>query len=157
MAFYVTSPLFTNGQAIPTRFTRAGENVSPPLLWRGAPAEARSFALILEDTDVPAGQRLHWVAFDIAADHLAEGAGAPDTGLRMGRNAFGAVRYDGPAPAPDETVHTYRFRLAALSVPSLSLPHGAAGEDVWEAAQRRLLSEVELIALYSRLDVAGAP
>ena len=37
MAFTLSSPAFSNGQAIPAKYTCDGENLSPPLQWSGAP------------------------------------------------------------------------------------------------------------------------
>ena len=67
MSFFMTSPLFTNGQAIPVRFTRNAENISPPLVIQGAPEGTRSFALLMQDTD--ADDFVHWAAFDFAETH----------------------------------------------------------------------------------------
>jgi len=38
------SSAFVSGQTIPTRHTCDGEDRSPPLAWKGAPAATRSFA-----------------------------------------------------------------------------------------------------------------
>jgi phosphatidylethanolamine-binding protein (PEBP) family uncharacterized protein len=51
MAFSLSSPAFSNGQAIPAKYTCDGENLSPPLQWSGAPNETRGFALIVEDPE----------------------------------------------------------------------------------------------------------
>ena len=55
MSLTVTTPEFQHGEVLPTRYTRDGWNVSPPLLWRGAPPETRSFVVIMEDPDAPSG------------------------------------------------------------------------------------------------------
>ena len=61
MAFTLTSTAFTDGAAIPVKHTCDGVDVSPPLAWSGAPAGTRSFALIADDPDAPAGSWVHWV------------------------------------------------------------------------------------------------
>ncbi|HEV2392844.1 MAG TPA: YbhB/YbcL family Raf kinase inhibitor-like protein, partial [Verrucomicrobiae bacterium] len=47
----LTSAEFTEGEAIPVKYTCEGKNVSPPLAWSGVPAGARSLALIADDPD----------------------------------------------------------------------------------------------------------
>jgi Raf kinase inhibitor-like YbhB/YbcL family protein len=61
----LTSTAFADGSAIPRRFTCDGEDVSPPLNWSDAPTDTRSFALLCDDPDAPAGTWHHWAAYDI--------------------------------------------------------------------------------------------
>src|SRR3982751_3468234 len=68
--FAISSPAFTEGGNIPSKYTcDAGPtNPSPALTWKEAPANAKSFALIMHDPDAPlAGGFTHWVLFDIPA------------------------------------------------------------------------------------------
>jgi hypothetical protein len=52
------SPAFGDGGDIPEPFTADGERISPPLLWRGAPEDAESLVLIIEDPDAPNAEPL---------------------------------------------------------------------------------------------------
>lgn len=149
MGFSITSPLFTTGQAIPTRFTRRGENISPPLVWSGAPETTASFMLLMEDV---MGPWPHWLAYDLTGQHLPENAGAQDGPLRHALNRYGRAAYDGPEPPPDETYHPYRFRLAALSCAALQLEPGRTAAEAWQAAAPFLIEEAELIGLYTSID-----
>jgi phosphatidylethanolamine-binding protein (PEBP) family uncharacterized protein len=45
MTMKVTSSAFQAGQAIPTKYTCEGADISPPLQWSGVPAGAKSLAL----------------------------------------------------------------------------------------------------------------
>jgi len=49
----LTSSAFARGGAIPPAYTCEGRNVSPPLAWSDAPAGTKTFALVVEDPDVP--------------------------------------------------------------------------------------------------------
>ncbi len=71
------STAFLDGATIPRRFTCDGRDMSPPLGWRDAPTAARSFVLLCDDPDAPAGTWHHWAAYDIPADQteLAEDSG----------------------------------------------------------------------------------
>jgi phosphatidylethanolamine-binding protein (PEBP) family uncharacterized protein len=52
MPLSLTSPAFPSGGRIPVKYTRDGQNVSPPLAWRDAPQQTQSYALVVEDPDV---------------------------------------------------------------------------------------------------------
>ena len=49
-AFTLASTAFSQGGAIPSRYTCEGDNVSPPLRWTGVPAQARTLVLIVDET-----------------------------------------------------------------------------------------------------------
>ena len=51
----LSSNAFSDGSAIPRRFTRDGEDLSPALDWQAAPAMTASFVLLCDDPDAPAG------------------------------------------------------------------------------------------------------
>jgi len=152
MTFALHSPVFQNGGAIPDRYARSGDNISPPLRWSGAPAEAKSFILAVEDPDAPSGSFWHWAIHGLNAgqDELPEGAGAEETDRRQGVNDFGNARYDGPAPPRGHGAHHYRFRIAALDVGQLDLPPDAKAESVWDTARPHMIDEAELIGTFER-------
>ncbi len=61
------SSAFVSGQTIPTRHTCDGEDRSPPLAWKGAPAATRSFVVLCDDPDAPGGGWGHWALYDLPA------------------------------------------------------------------------------------------
>src|SRR5581483_2349672 len=134
MTLMLSIPTLPQNRRIPERFSRDGENISPPLEWRGAPEGTRGYALIVEDPDAPKGTFRHWAAYNIpaGAQGLPEGAGsdAADATLRMALNDFGNRRYDGPQPPPGHGRHHYHFRLFVLDTPQLPVPTNGAAQDV---------------------------
>jgi phosphatidylethanolamine-binding protein (PEBP) family uncharacterized protein len=72
----LSSPAFENGEAIPLKHARAGENASPPLVWTAAPPGARSFALAVVDVHPVARNYVHWLVAGLGPDvsSIAEGA-----------------------------------------------------------------------------------
>lgn len=117
----VSSPAFTDGGTIPTKYAGkgVGDNISPALNWTGAPANAEQLVVAIEDVDVPLPRPLlHTVALiDPHIDRFAEGALRPGTpGLRFARTALG-LGYAGPRPIPGHGPHHYRFHVVALDEP----------------------------------------
>jgi len=106
--FVLTSSAFAEGAAIPKKYSCDGENVSPQLKWSGAPANTKSFALIMDDPDAPGGTFTHWVAFDIPATQTEIAEGAKSVG-KGGKNGRGQTGYTGPCPPSD--THRYFFTL----------------------------------------------
>ncbi len=154
MAFELRSQAFGQDQPIPRKYTLDGENLSPPLQWSGAPSGTKSFALVVEDPDAPAGTFRHWGLYNIMADRnlLPEGVGhgAKAETYGVGVNDFGHSRYDGPRPPKGHGVHHYHFRLAALDVETLTPSPKARVADIWQAARRHMLAEAELVGTYER-------
>ncbi len=151
MTLAITTSAFSSLGSIPPRFTRNGTNISPPIEWRGAPPETRSFALIVEDPDAPRGIFRHWAAYDIPASFtsLQEGDGSREpVMLRMGRNDFGNSRYDGPQPPAGHGPHHYHFRLLALGVSELDVPARSSAADILAAAKPQCLAQAEIIGLF---------
>ena len=146
-SFTLTSSAFAEGANIPPKFTCSGENASPPLSWRHAPANTKSFALIMDDPDAPAGIFTHWVAFDIPPTQTEIAAGANRAG-KSGKNSAGRNEYMGPCP-PSGT-HRYFFKLYALDLPSLGLNDGASRSDVEKAIAGHAIAETRLMGRYSK-------
>jgi Raf kinase inhibitor-like YbhB/YbcL family protein len=147
----ITSVAFQEGGTIPTQYTCDGQNKSPALSWSGVPEGTQSFALILYDSDAPAGTFTHWVIFNIPADTLELAAAISTTsqlpsGALQGRNDFGSIGYSGPCPPPGAS-HHYHFVVYALDL-TLDLSAGASKAQVLSAMQGHILAQAELIGLY---------
>lgn len=154
MTFRLTSPDIAEGARIPKRYTCDGDDVSPPLAWQDAPPETRSFALLCDDPDAPAGTWHHWALFDLPPDATRLAAAYPTDpvvgGTRQALNDFRRFGYGGPCPPRGHGVHHYRFRLLALSVAKLDLPKSARCPDVDAAARSHVIAETVLTGTYSR-------
>lgn len=151
MSMVLISPAFPDGGQIPRKFSRLGENLFPPLKWNGAPAEVRSYALMVEDPDAPSGTFRHCGIFNIPPDwtELPESVDTLSGGApRFAENDFGNVRYDGPQPPKGHGIHHYHFHLAALDVPNLTTPASAGVEAMWREARKHTLSQAELVGTF---------
>jgi Raf kinase inhibitor-like YbhB/YbcL family protein len=151
-AFSISSPAFSEGGAIPSKYTcDAGpQNPSPALSWKDAPANTKSFALIVHDPDAPlAGGFTHWVLFDIPSSttSLPEGFQPGSVGI-SGNSGFRRAGYGGPCPPSGS--HHYHFMLSALDVPTLGLQAGATKPDVEKAMEGHVIGKAETVGVYLR-------
>lgn len=133
----ISSPVFSDGETIPQKYTCDGTNISPPLEFSDVPAETKSLALIVEDPDAPHGIFTHWVLWGMNADRreLREND-APPEAVEL-QNGFGEAHYGGPKPPSGS--HRYYFRLYALDAlveppPNSQCFHQAIADHVLEEA-----------------------
>jgi Raf kinase inhibitor-like YbhB/YbcL family protein len=153
MTIQLTSSAFNEGAVIPVQHTCDGKDSSPPLRWSGAPGGARTFALVADDPDAPAGTWVHWVIYNIPASvaELPEGTPTTETianGAAQGKNDFRRTGYGGPCP-PRGKAHRYYFRLYALDA-ELSLKPGATKQDLLRAMEGHILAQGQLMGTYQR-------
>ncbi|MDE2024643.1 MAG: YbhB/YbcL family Raf kinase inhibitor-like protein [Gammaproteobacteria bacterium] len=151
--FQLSSSAYADNGAIPTRYTCDGADLSPPLVWSGAPAGTKSFAFIMDDPDAPdpAAPKMtwvHWVLYDIPVDlhGVPEGGSLHlPAGTREGTNGWKRTGYGGPCPPIGR--HRYFQKLYALDtvLPDLHRP----SKDVLLAAMRgHVLAETQIIGTY---------
>jgi len=149
--FTLTMQAFAPGGAIPGVFTCEGENFSPALAWAGEPEGTRSFALIMDDPDAPAGTWTHWLLWDIPAGvHSLPQRYRAAHPVHSGTNDFGKTGYGGPCPPRRDGAHRYFFRLYALDAPALGVPEGARRKELESALRRRRLSAAEYMGRFER-------
>jgi Raf kinase inhibitor-like YbhB/YbcL family protein len=150
----LSSSAFSDGSAIPRRFTCDGEDLSPPLDWGDVPAGTRSLVLLCDDPDAPAGTWHHWAAYDIPAAQTAIVPGAAQHSdkqeFKQAINDFQRLGYGGPCPPRRHGPHHYHFRLLALSTDRLAMRRDPSCEDVERAARKHVLAEATLVGLYER-------
>ncbi len=136
----------------------AGSNISPEIAWKGAPANAKSFAVTAYDPDAPTGSGWwHWVVYNIpaSATKLATGAGDASkhllpAGAAQGNTDFGTPGYGGPCPPVGDKPHHYHFTVFALDVDKLDIPAGATAAYVGFNLHGHTLAKAEIVALYGR-------
>ena len=138
---------FSDNQNIPAKYTCDGANISPPLTIVEAPTDARSLVLIVDDSDAPAGDWVHWTVFNIdpATTEIAEGA-VPSGGIE-GMTDFGKSGWGGPCPPSG--VHHYQFKLYVLDT-KLTLGTSAKKKDIEAAMQGHILDQTILVGLYQK-------
>jgi len=142
----LSSSVFENNRTIPSEFTCDGSNVSPPLSISGAPKNAKSLALIMDDPDAPMGTFTHWTVWNISPEKSQFSKGEK-INLPQGKTSFGKPGYGGPCP-PSGT-HRYFFKLYALDV-VLDIADGAPRKDLEDAMNAHVITQTVLVGKYSR-------
>jgi Raf kinase inhibitor-like YbhB/YbcL family protein len=148
----LTSLSFEADSALPAKYTCDGADVSPALAWTEPPAGTQSFALVVDDPDVPTKTVIHWLIYDLppATRALPEGvptkAKLPD-GSRQGKNDPGKIGYAGPCPERGGAAHHYFFKLYALDYKT-GLKPKAKDADVEKAIKGHILAQAELITRF---------
>jgi Raf kinase inhibitor-like YbhB/YbcL family protein len=142
----ISSPAFAAGKPMPSKYADKADNLSPELRIGNVPENAHSLVLIVDDPDAPSGLWTHWLVWNLPASTaaLSEGELPPDA--VEGRNSFGNVRYDGPAP-PSGT-HRYFFHLYALNT-KLSLPAGSDRDALEKSMIGHIVGVAEYFGTYS--------
>src|SRR4051794_565861 len=105
----ITSPIFQNGQHVPTQYTCNGQNVNPPMDFHEVPLEAKSLVLMVEDVDAPAKPWVHWLVFNIPATSTFCPEHDIPTGSTEGICNGGTFGYEGPCPKYFAGTHHYHF------------------------------------------------
>ncbi len=129
-----------------------GDNVSPPLKWTNAPANTKSFAIIMFD---PVGRGgagvVHWVAYDIPAakTSLKEGeASQPASDFKGGKNTPGLTTYFGPCPPFGDKPHPYVITLVASDLAPGSLQAGMTRDELAAALNGHILGATSMVARF---------
>ena len=151
MAFQLFSTAFASGGSIPTLHTCQGADLSPALEWSGEASSTRSFVLIVDDPDAPAGTWNHWLLWDIPSKihNLMQGFKAGTVGV-SGRNDFGRTGYGGPCPPKGHGPHRYFFKLHALGLETLGLQEGKKRADLDHAMAGHVLAEAQFMGRFER-------
>ena len=156
MSLSITSSAFSDGGAMPSKYTGDGDNLSPPLEWRDAPNGTRAFALIADDPDAPDPAKpkrtfVHWVVANIPATTTSLGEASSGksmpAGAVEGKNDADGIGYTGPYPPIGR--HRYFFKLYALDQP-VRLTEGHTKADLLRAIEGHVLATAQLVGTYQR-------
>lgn len=141
------SSSFTDNSFIPTKHSRNGGDISPPIIIEDAPVDTVSFVLICQDID--ASQKdgwNHWLVWNIPKDTKNIPESSLPIGSKCGTTDWGENRWGGPQP-PSGT-HRYVFTVYALDT-ILDLPESSTRTDVLKAIEKHTLTTANLTGLYS--------
>ncbi|MCK8600462.1 YbhB/YbcL family Raf kinase inhibitor-like protein [Desulfoferrobacter suflitae] len=153
----VLSPAFKDGARIPPQYVMraiGGENISPPLNWKDAPKEAKSFAISIVDLHPVANNWVHWLVVDIPADVRSIPAGASGRSMPAGsvelKNSYGSMGYGGPQPPKGTGEHPYIITLYALKVSKVAIGRDAGLKGFEHALHGKILAEASITAYFGQ-------
>ena len=135
---------FNEGDMIPSKFTCQGEDINPHIEWYNAPDDVKSFALIVDDPDAPAGTWVHWLVKEIPADTKEIQQNSVPGNQVV--NDFGKPDYGGPCPPSG--VHRYFFRLYALDIGTLLEANDK--ESFYAEVEKHTIAKAELMGRYQK-------
>lgn len=152
------SPAVAEGAALPVEFTGDGAGISPPLEWKGAPAQTKSFVVIMHHfphEGDPA--RWYWTLYNIPANVSALPKGVKGVGVN-GTSCVGSDLAYAPPHSKGPGMKKYTITVYALSaVPKISVPPKQVNRDTLLAAIKGItLAQAELNFTYDRTSVMGA-
>jgi len=135
LSLSVSSPVFNAHSRIglPDIYTCHGARLSPPLQWSGAATQrARSFAIVVDDSQAPITPYVYWIVFDLSRNTIAIGQNQLPTGARQAENSGGKAGYQAPCPTgPKGDWHKYRFTVYALNTWIRDMPNGVSLSKIW--------------------------
>lgn len=141
----ITSPVLSNGDSIPAKYTCEGVNINPPLKISAVSIFAKSLVLIVDDPDSPSKDFTHWILFNIKPETTSIDENSIPKESIEGMNDFSESKYGGPCPVDGE--HSYEFKLYALDT-TLNLEKGATKKQVLDAMKGHILEQAKLIGKY---------
>jgi Raf kinase inhibitor-like YbhB/YbcL family protein len=160
--FAITSSSFKDGTMLDKKYVGniktnpncVGDNISPALSWSNAPADTKSFAILVVDPEgrAPAGF-VHWVAYGIPASvtGFAEGeVSGPSNKYIGGKSGVGLPNYMGPCTPAGIGFHHYTFLLMATDLEPTALAPGMTREELIPALNGHVKGSTGIIGLFGR-------
>ncbi len=144
------SPAVADGGALPTEFTGDGAGSTLPLEWKGAPADTKSYALIMDHLAPGNVMKCYWTLWNIPASVTSLPKNVQNVG-QSGPGFKGQIGYE-PPHSQGPGLKTYVLTLYALSAPpQLNQPAREVTREVLLTAIKDLvLDSAELKVTYTR-------
>ena len=140
------------GDIIPRKYTCDGEGISPGLTWDDVPEKTKSFALIMEDLDVPnlSHPLTLWIVYNIPGDIREIVKNSVPEHAKLGTNDKEKTGYSGPCPEPGPRHQRYQIQVFALDTELVLLPPGATKQELMAAMKNHIVTTAEATATYRR-------
>ena len=159
-AMTLTTTAFPDGGVIPPKYTQAGDQISPALVWTNAPPATQSFVLHMHDLEVARNRttddQLHWLVWNMPPTVTSLPEGVPQGAeLKDGSRQVSASgpMYRGPGAPATGPAHHYTFEIFALDT-KIGVPPVADAFDtranVMKAMQGHIIGRAVYMGLFRR-------
>jgi Raf kinase inhibitor-like YbhB/YbcL family protein len=131
-------------------YTRCGgQNVSPEVVWSGAPPGTKSLVLTMIDLDVKPHQWSHWIVVDLspAAAAIPHGATSLPGKARTIVSNFGVTGYAGPCPPKGSGVHHYKFTIWAMPTPAMTITPDAKADTIGPSLATQAIGSASFVGV----------
>ena len=151
----VRSTSFENFADIPLKHTGFGDDISPELTVADIPENTVSFAVVLDDLDVPLLEKFtHWIIWNISVADIPEGlpggAVIQSPVFACQGSAWGKHRYRGPKqPFFIRKPHRYVFSVYALDC-LLNISEKSRKKNLVCAMKGHILAEANITGVFKR-------
>jgi hypothetical protein len=155
-SFVLTSPEISADGKLPVDYTGDGKGSTLPLVWRGAPAGTKSFALVMDHLTPDNTVKSYWTMWDIPANTTSLPKNVTGIG-KVGSSFRGAGGYEPPhSKGPGNK--TYVLTVYALSSPVqlTQQPREVNREVLLAAMQGKVLASASLNVNYDRTGRTGS-
>lgn len=153
--FTLQSPAFHNTGKLPVSMGAGGqcpgENISPALSWKGAPANTQSFVLLIEDPQGANGLGVtHFIGYGIDAKRtaFAQSDLTHVAGYTPGTNSKNIQGYFGPCPPITADIHNYNFTLIATDLAPDTLSKGLTKDALIAQLKGHALASAGLVGQF---------
>ena len=148
--FILRSPEVAEGGMLPKEYTGDGSAATLPLEWSEAPAQTRSFAVIMHHV-APDTTKWYWVLYNIPADVTSLPKNVTGIGT-LGNNSINRKLGYAPPHSKGPGPKKYTYTVYALSTTlKITAPPEEVSRNVLLAAMKdSILAAAELNVIYSR-------
>ena len=148
----------SSGKGVRGDWDCGGKNITPAIVWSNAPADTKSFAVLMDDPDAAMGRGAmglsgnHWIAYGITASAkgLARGAKEASDSFVAGDSARDKLPYHGPCAEPGAKAHHFLFYVYALTIAPDALPRSLNKADFFKAIVGKNTAMASFAARYQR-------
>jgi Raf kinase inhibitor-like YbhB/YbcL family protein len=160
--FNITSASFKDGTVLdkkhagknPSNPNCVGENISPAFSWSNAPADTKSFAIVMVDPEGRAPDLVvHWLAYGIPASVTGFSEGelsGPNDKYVGGKSTLNLPNYFGPCTPAGVSFHHYTFTLIATDLDPKALQPGLTRDELIAALKGHVKGTTGIIGLFGR-------